>query len=369
MGKRKVRYAVVGLGYFAQKAILPAFAHASKNSQLVALVSGDPRKLKKLVKLYDVARSLPYDDFDALCASGDIDAVYLAVPNHKHREYTERAARHGVHVLVEKPMAVTEEDCEAMIAACRAGQARLMIAYRLHFEASNLRALDLVRRKKLGEPRFFNSSFSFQIAADNVRLNPAGEGGGALYDIGVYCINAARTLFGDEPTEVSCLAARGSDPRFGAVDEQYQVGLRFPGERLASFVVGFGAVATDSYDVVGTKGALRLEPAYSYIGGRQQRLTAGDKTETKKWKPHDQIAAEVIYFSDCILAGREPEPDGLEGLADVRVVRAALRSLGDGRPVPLTSPPRPKHPDPAAQKISRPPVEPDPPTVAVRPES
>src|SRR5262249_27846385 len=150
MGKRKVRYAVVGLGYFAQKAILPAFVNASKNSKLVALVSGDPRKIKKLAKTYEVDRSVGYEEFDELWASGDIDAVYVAVPNHKHREYTERAARHGVHVLVEKPMAVSEDDCEAMIAACRGGQARLMIAYRLHFEESSLRALDLVRRGKVG---------------------------------------------------------------------------------------------------------------------------------------------------------------------------------------------------------------------------
>jgi glucose-fructose oxidoreductase len=368
MGKRKVRYAVVGLGYFAQKAILPAFGHAGKNSQLVALVSGDPRKLTKLAKSYDVARSVGYDDFDELCASGDIDAVYVAVPNHKHREYTERAARHGVHVLVEKPMAVSEEDCEAMIAACRAGQARLMVAYRLHFEASNLRALELVRRGKIGEPRFFHSTFSFQVAADNVRLNPASEGGGALYDIGVYCINAARALFQDEPTEVSAMAARGRDPRFGVVDEQYQVGLRFPGERLANFVVGFGAGATDAYEIVGTKGALRLEPAFTYTGAREQRLIVGNKVKTKKFKPHDQIAAELLYFSDCILAGREAEPAGVEGLADVRVVSAVLRSLADRRPVQLTAPPRPKRPQPE-QKRSVPAGDGEPPTVAVRPES
>jgi predicted dehydrogenase len=368
MAKRKVRYAVVGLGYFAQKAILPAFANAGKNSQLVALVSGDPRKIKKLAKTYEVDRSVGYEDFDALCASGDIDAVYVAVPNHKHREYTERAARHGVHVLVEKPMAVTEEDCEAMIAACRAGQARLMVAYRLHFEASTLRAVDLVRRGRIGEPRFFASTFSFQLTAGNVRLNPAGEGGGALYDIGVYCINAARTLFADEPTEVSALAARGSDPRFGAVDEQYSVQLRFPGQRLASFAVGFGAAATDALDVVGTKGSLRLDPAYTYIGPRQQRLTVGDKVKTKKWKAHDQIAAELLYFSDCILAGSEPEPAGEEGLADVRVVRAALRSVAEGKPIALTAPPRPQHPKPE-QKRNVKPRDGEPPTVGVRPES
>src|ERR1700761_7254237 len=129
MAKRKVRYAVVGQGHFAQKAVLPAFAHARKNSQLVALVSGDERKLKKLAKSYGVTRT----------------------------------AKHGIHVLVEKPMAVTEEDCEAMSAACNNGGAKLMVAYRLHFEESNLRAVDVVRRGKLGEPRIFHSCFTLDV--------------------------------------------------------------------------------------------------------------------------------------------------------------------------------------------------------------
>jgi glucose-fructose oxidoreductase len=367
MGKRKVRYAVVGLGYFAQKAILPAFAHA-KNSQLAALVSGDPRKLKKLTKSYDAARSAGYDDFDALCQSGDIDAVYLALPNHKHREYAERALRHGIHVLVEKPMAVSEDDCEAMLAAARAGNAKLMVAYRLHFEESNLRAIDLVRRNKLGEPRFFTASFSFQVLAGNTRLNPRSEGGGALYDIGIYCINAARSLFRDEPSEVFAVAARSPDPRFAAVEEQYSVVLRFPEERLASFTVGFGAAATGAYEIVGTKGALRLDPAFNYVGPRQQRLAVADKVKHKKFKARDQIAAELAYFSDCLLNGRDPEPSGVEGLADVRVIRAIYRSIDEGRPVRLGAPPRPAHAQPTEERAAPAPTV-EPPVVNARPES
>jgi predicted dehydrogenase len=353
MAKRKVRYAVVGQGHFAQVAVLPAFAHAKKNSELTALVSGDERKLKKLSKTYGVARTVGYDGFDELCASGDIDAVYLVVPNHKHREYTERAAKHGIHVLVEKPMAVTEEDCEAMTAACNNGGAKLMVGYRLHFEAANLRAIELVRRGKLGEPRIFHSAFTMQVAEHNVRLNPRQEGGGPLYDIGIYCINAARCIFGEEPLEVIGMAGRRDDPRFTGVEEQLVAALRFPGDRLASFSVGFGAAATGWYQIIGTKGSLRLDPAFEYRGERRQDVTIGDKTKRKKFAPCDQIAPEIAYFSDCILDGKEPEPSGLEGLADVRIIRALYRSIDEGHPVKLEPFDKPRRPEKSQVKKKR----------------
>jgi predicted dehydrogenase len=182
--KRKIRYAVVGQGYISQIAVLPAFAHARRNSELAALISDDPLKLKKLGRKYDVHRLYSYDQYDACLSSGEIDAVYIALPNNMHRDYTERAARAGVHILCEKPMAVTEEDCEAMIRAAGASHVKLMIAYRLHFEATNLKAVQIARNGKLGELRIFNSLFTMQVEKDNIRLKK-GLGGGTLYDIGI----------------------------------------------------------------------------------------------------------------------------------------------------------------------------------------
>ena len=196
---RKVRYAVVGLGYIAQMAVLPAFAHAGENSELAALVSDDPEKLAKLGRKYRVADRFGYDDFEAGLRDAGVDAVYLALPNHLHREYTERAAAAGVHVLCEKPMAVTEDDCRAMIRGCDGSGIKLMIAYRLHFEEANLRAVDLVQSGRLGDVRAFNSVFTMQVKAGDIRLNPRAQGGGTLYDIGISCINAARYLFEAEP--------------------------------------------------------------------------------------------------------------------------------------------------------------------------
>ena len=202
--KEKIRYAVVGLGHIAQVAVLPAFRRAA-NSELLALVSGDPKKLKELGKKYRLEHLYSYDDYGRALAN--VDAVYLALPNHLHREYAVRAAAAGVHVLCEKPMAVTQEDCHAMIQAARQNRSKLMIAYRLHFEQGNLEAIELANSGKLGTARLFTSEFSQQVADKNIRTMSSSRGGGPLYDMGVYCINAARYLFRSEPIEVSAVAA------------------------------------------------------------------------------------------------------------------------------------------------------------------
>ena len=204
---KTVRYAVVGLGHIAQAAILPAFAQARQNSKLTALVSDDPEKLRKLSRRYGISRVCSYDDADELFESGDVDAVYIALPNSMHREYTERAARAGLHVLCEKPMAVTSDDCERMLEVTRENAVKLMIAYRLHFERGNLEVAEMAHSGTLGDLRYFSSNFSMQVAPENFRSSRR-LGGGPLYDIGIYCVNAARAVFAAEPTEVLATALK-----------------------------------------------------------------------------------------------------------------------------------------------------------------
>src|SRR5581483_11576827 len=259
----KVRYAVVGLGHISQIAVLPAFRHAKKNSELTALVSSDPVKRRELGRRYRVPIAVDEKDYDDLLRSGDIDAVYVAEPNSRHREFTVRAAEAGIHVLCEKPLAVTEADCELMIDACREHGVKLMTAYRLHFERANLEAIKVVQSGKIGEPRFFNSIFSMQARPGNIRLQRE-LGGGPVFDLGVYCINAARYLFRAEPIEVSAMTVSGNDRRFREVEETAGAVLRFPGDRLATFVCSFGAADSGEYQVVGTKGSLHLKNAYEY---------------------------------------------------------------------------------------------------------
>jgi len=354
--QRRVRYAVVGLGHIAQAAVLPAFAHAKENSELVALVSDDPEKLQKLGRRYKVKGRFTYGQFEECLRSGEVDAVYVALPNHLHREYTERAARAGVHVLCEKPMAVTEEDCLAMIRVTEEHDVKLMVAYRLHFEEANLKAIDLVQSGKLGDPRLFDSVFTMQVKEGDIRLNPRELGGGPLYDIGVYCINAVRNLFGAEPMEVVGFSANNGDPRFQQCEETTSAILRFPGrERLASFTVSFGAADVSNYRVVGTEGDLVMDPAYEYADVLKQRITIDGRTRERTFPRRDQFAPELISFSECILTGAPPEPSGWEGYADVRVVRALYRSADSGQPVALEPFSRENRPS-LDQEIRRPAV-------------
>ena len=342
-----VRYAVVGLGHIAQVAVLPAFAHARRNSTLAALVSDDAAKRRQLSRRYKV-EAYSYAEFDDCLR--EVDAVYIALPNSMHAEYTVRAAEAGVHVLCEKPMAVTVNECERMIDACRVNGVKLMIAYRLHFEQINLEGVELVRRGRIGEPRFFNSSFAMTVRTGNIRTKPE-MGGGTLYDIGVYCINAARHLFRDEPMEVSAVSVHSGAKKLAGVDETTAATLRFEGGRVASFVCSFNASDVASYRVVGTKGQLHVDPAYEYAEGLSYELTIGEKTTRKKIGKRDQFAPELLHFSDCVLRGTEPEPSGEEGLQDVRIIQALYESAETGKVVGL--PPHRERKRPSGHQISR----------------
>ena len=352
MPKPLIRYAVVGCGHIAQVAVLPAFGNARRNSRLAAIVSGDPLKREQLAAKYAIAKAVPYEQYDALLKSGDVDAVYIALPNSLHAEYAERAARAGVHVLCEKPMAVTEAQCELMARAARENNVKLMVAYRLHFERANLEAIEIARSGRIGEPRLFTSTFTLQVVPDNIRVKRA-LGGGVLYDIGIYCINAARSLFRDEPVEAQAMASG----TIGDVEESVSAVLRFPGERLAGFTASFGAAKVSEYRLVGTKGELAVDPAYEYAKPLEHRLTLeGDLAGERRFAKRDQFAPELLYFSDCLLQGRDPEPSAEEGLADVRIIRALYRSIETARPVALGPYQRRERPS-LEQEIRRPPIE------------
>jgi predicted dehydrogenase len=350
----KVRYAVVGLGHIAQVAVLPGMAHA-RNSELAGLVSGSPNKLQALGKKYKVRNLWSYEEYEKCLQSGEIDAVYIALPNDMHYDFTVRAAKAGVHILCEKPLAVTARDCDKMRRAADSNDVKLMTAYRLHCEETNLRASELIASGKIGEPRYFNSCFSYQITdEDNIRLKKK-RGGGTIYDIGIYCLNAVRYIFRAEPTEVFAFSANNGKKLFREIDEMTACILRFPGERLATFTTSFGAADADYYEVVGTKGSLRVEPAYEYAGELSWTLKIGEKEQEKSFASRDQFGAEMSYFSECILKGRDPEPDAEEGLIDVQIIEAIYKSANRGRPVKLPKLTKKRRPE-LAQQIKLPPV-------------
>lgn len=331
--QKPLRFAVVGLGHIAQTAVLPAFQHAKNKAVLTAFVSGDPKKLKTLGRRYKVENLYSYDEYTACLQSGEVDAVYIALPNHLHCEYAVKALEHGVHVLCEKPLALNEADCIRMIRASQKSGAKLMTAYRLHFEEANLKAV-AAAREDLGELRLFNSTFTMQVKdKENIRLKA--DGGGPLWDIGIYCINAARYFFRSEPVEVFATAASSADPRFAQVDEMTSVTLKFPDDRIATFICSFGASSCATYDVLGTKGRIHMESAYDYATPREMKVTINDESRTTVFKKADQFAPQLIYFSDCIRQNRNIEPSGFEGLADVRIIEGALESIRTGKKVNL----------------------------------
>ena len=332
-GEQGVRYAVVGAGHIVQVAVLPAFENARRNSELAAIVSGDPAKRDELGARYGVP-AYDYDELEECLEAERVDAVYIGLPNDLHCAFTERSAAAGVHVLCEKPMAVTAEECDRMLGAVESAGVELMIAYRLHFEPANLRALEIGASGQLGELRLFSSTFSMQVRTDNVRTE-AEKGGGPLYDIGIYCIQAARYLFRSEPIEVLAMAAIGDEPRFAEIEEAMSCMLRFPEERLATFTCSFGAADVSSYRVVGSRGDLRVEPAYEYAEGLVHHATIDGRKRTRRFARTDQFAPELLHFSACIRDGEEPEPSGREGKIDVQIIEALRRSAERGIAVEL----------------------------------
>ncbi|WNM56631.1 Gfo/Idh/MocA family protein [Candidatus Nitrospira allomarina] len=352
---RKIRYAVVGLGYIAQVAVLPAFGHAKKNSALAALISDDPKKLKELGKKYGINGLYSYEQYEECLEKEEIDAVYIALPNHLHCEYTIRAAKAGVHVLCEKPMALSVKECETMIRTADHHDVKLMVAYRLHFEEANLRAIQMVQSGKIGTPRYFQSAFSLPVKdKNNIRLREE-TGGGTLWDIGIYCVNAARNLFQAEPIQVFAHTAGQGTGRFDEVEEMSAVTLQFPDDRLATFICSFGAADVSEFRIVGTKGQLRVTSAYEYVDPITHYLTVNGKENKHTFSKRDQFAPQLLKFSDCIVNDTVPEPAGDEGLHDVRIIEALYRSAHKGQPVPLKGVERKRRPT-LRQSLRRPPV-------------
>ncbi|MDR5883786.1 Gfo/Idh/MocA family oxidoreductase [Caballeronia sp. LZ032] len=332
-GKR-VRYAIVGLGDISQEAMMPGVDHTG-NSEITALVTGNPDKARKVAEQYNIADIFTYEQFDELLASGKVDAIYLATPNWRHAEFVIPALKAGIHVLVEKPLEVSTEKCKAIAAAAEASTAKLMVAYRLHFEPGTLSTIERLRSGDLGDVRLFSSTFVQKVDPANHRAK-SGVEAGPIFDMGPYPVNAARYVFEAEPVEVvSAVGVRHPEAGLGDFDDTVAVTLRFPGDRLAQFVVSYTLNTLDSFFALGTKGNIAMQPCYMYGKPTQQTVTIGQDEATHSFKNTDHFGGEMKYFSDCILNDTHPEPDVEEGYADVRVLEGILKALERGGPVKL----------------------------------
>jgi len=336
-GARRFGYAVVGLGSYATRQIMPNFKGCD-HARLAALVSGAPAKLDRYGTEYGIPAShrYSYAEFDRIRDNPDIDAVYIILPNSMHAEYSIRAARAGKHVLCEKPMAVSVKECEAMIAASRAARRLLMIGYRSRFEPYNRLAIDLARGGHVGRTRIITAEHGFDAQPNQWRLDRRLSGGGSLMDIGIYSLNAARYLTGAEPVEVSAVEATDrTDPRFRTVEDRIDFMLRFPSGVIANCVSSYSS-NHNGYRVVGTEGWIDMEPATPYEGHQMRIRKDGVVAPRVLPAPRrNQFAGQLDHLAECAAAGTRPICAGEEGLADMRVIEAIYRSAAERRHVRL----------------------------------
>jgi predicted dehydrogenase len=330
--KDHIGYCIVGLGRISMGHFMPGCLD-SKKSRVVALVSGHRDKAEKEATKYKVPITslYSYDDFDKIAANKDIDAVYIALPNSMHAEYSIRAAKAGKHVLCEKPMATSVADAQAMVNACRAAKTKLMIAYRCQYEAVNLEAIQIIKQGRLGTVQAIESANGFVERAGEWRLNKKLAGGGPLMDMGIYSLNACRYLTDEEPRYIEGFCSViDHDGRFDQVEENVSFMIRFPSGIVASCNTTYGAQMDGYVRVHGSKGTMHLQPAFSYEGIKLTTRIQGEPDTEKASNLNDpgQFTTMADNFSDCIINDVEPRTNGEEGLRDMKYIAEIYKSCG-----------------------------------------
>lgn len=330
---RKVRYAVVACGQISQQAFIPGLFQTD-NAELAALVTADPVKAEALEKKYHVP-AYSYDEYHKILNDEHIDAVYIATPNFAHKQYAVPALEAGLHVLLEKPMATSVNDCKAIIAAQKKMGAKLMIAYRLHCEPTTVELMTQVQHGLIGVPHFFSSVF-FQPTVEANHRAQYGYWCGPAPDLGTYPLNAVRNLFMEEPIEVFAKGFKTPERNLSLLDT-ISVVLHFPRQRQAQFAVSYAFPPVEEFTLVGTNGSVRSSPCFMFGPEKAISYTTKIKGQEKAHAhpPVDQFGGETSYFSKCILEDIWPEPDGEEGLRDVRVLEAIEESLISGQPIKM----------------------------------
>jgi predicted dehydrogenase len=336
-GDKKIGYCIIGLGRISMDHFMPGVL-TSQSSKITGLVSGHPEKARAQAAKYGVPETsiYTYENMDQIRNNPAIDAVYVALPNSMHAEYTIRSARAGKHVLCEKPMATTIADSRAMIKACKDANKKLMIGYRCHYEPTNLRAMQLIREGKLGKLQGIESANGFNEKLGEWRLDRKLAGGGPLMDMGVYSLNACRYLTGEEPVEIKAFSSViDHDGRFDTVEENVSWTMKFPSGVVACCNSTYGAPMNGFYRVHGSQGFLYAEPAFVYQG---LHLTAhmatpggGQPTvldEPNPDKDPSQFTLEANHFSKCILEDKTPQTPGEEGLLDMQYMSKIYESAG-----------------------------------------
>ncbi len=333
---RRLGVAVVGLGNLAMEQILPGFGTA-KGVRLAALVSGERAKAEAVAAQHglDPKHIYDYAGFDRLRDDPDVDIVYIVLPNSMHAEYTVRAAQAGKHVLCEKPMATSVAECQQMIDACAKADRKLMIAYRMQYEATQRALITAARGREFGAVRLIEATNMQNDAANGQwRQIRSMSGGGSLPDVGLYCLNAFRYLTGEEPVSVTGLVTQPKDdPRFREVEDACLFTLRFPSGVVGTATSAYSAHESRQLRVLATDAWFGADPAFGYdnlvlqVGRKAGRASS---LEQRRFPPANQFATEMDAFAEAIRGDKRPHTPGEEGLADQRVIEAIYRSAANG---------------------------------------
>jgi predicted dehydrogenase len=334
--KQKLGLALVGLGHYATDCVAVGLAQ-SDAWQLNAVVTGSAEKIPLWQKKWNLHREriFSYQDFDQIRDCKDVDAVYICLPNSMHAEFAVRAAQAGKHVIVEKPIATSVAEAEQMISACKAANVKLAVGYRLRFNRLHQQIANLGSTPAKGTMNFINAIFSIDVGpAEQWRLKKSLSGGGALIDVGIYGVQAARYITGKEPVAVAAQFGPLTDPvKFAEVEEHISWQMRFPGDIYMTGYAGYSGYL-DELSIRTANATIKLDPAFSYgplhvvRGESDQALDIPH--EHHQWRQMEDLGR---FFIDPA-----PLPDGIsgeEGLRDLKIILAIYQAAESGREVLL----------------------------------
>lgn len=326
---RKLGVALVGLGNYSTNKLAPALQETGY-CRLAGIVTGTPAKAERWAREYNIPEKniYNYDTYDQIRDNEDIDIVYVVLPNGMHAEYTIRGAEAGKHVICEKPMANTVEECRQMIGACEKAGVKLQIGYRCQYDPHHQEIMRLGQQEVLGKVMLIQSGNGFYYGggSDNWRFHdPALAGGGALMDMGVYCIQGARYSMGKEPTAVT---AQFFNPRpeilHPELDDTMTWQMEFDNGAIANCSTSYGA-RSDYLKVSAQEGNFELHPCYQY-----NKPEGEVRGEAISFPAQNQQALQMDAFARNIMDNTPVIADGYEGLRDMMVVEAIYRSTAAG---------------------------------------
>ena len=329
-----LRVAIMGLGSYGTR-VADAMKDCSK-AKLVGVISGTPSKITTWQTKYGIPEKncYNYENFDNIKNNPDIDAVYIITPNALHKDEAIRVARAGKHVICEKPMAINAKEGKEMVDACKKAIVKLLVGYRMHFEPKTLEIIRMRKDGEFGKVLFFQGLSGFRIGDPTQwRLKKELAGGGAMMDIGIYSINGARYMIGEEPIWVTAQETKTDKEKFKeGVDETIQFQLGFPGGAVASCLSTYSMGNLDRFFLNAEKGFAEMQPSTGY-GPIKGKTHKGELT-------HPHVTHQTVQMDEMagiILEGKQPivPVDGEEGLKDLKIIDAIYAAIKTGKKISL----------------------------------